>query len=95
MKVYEPIKCPECGQEFVPTRGQQKYCGKGCYTKEQRKRNREYMKKYNANQKAGKKKEKPKQKPNQELVDVAAEARKAGMSYGQYVSQQWIRGIMV
>jgi hypothetical protein len=37
------------------------------------------------------KKEKP--KPNQELVDMAARAKQAGMSYGQYVALCHAKGI--
>ena len=78
MKLYKRYcENPECGKAFMGTKTQ-RYC-----CPEHRKK-QEYLKK-DADVKP-----KPKQHKNKSLTEVAVEARKLGMTYGKYVSMQYI-----
>ena len=74
--------CDECGQEFERVNNNQRYCSAECKANMQKKRMAIYaetQKKRNAEKKI---KEKMNKMPA--LIDISAEARKAGMSYGKY-----------
>ena len=65
-------RCKICGKEFEPSCGAQKFCSTSC---------REISKRRETNAKA-------KKKPvTMSLAEVAVEARKHGMTYGEYVSR--------
>lgn len=72
----ETKECVVCGKSFMPTNSRQIYCSKECKTED-----------YKAYGPPAKKKKK---KPNNDLVDVAVKARKAGMTYGQYVAMEYL-----
>jgi hypothetical protein len=74
-EIDEMVKqCACCGRFFKPQRGDSKYCGdKFC----QKERNKDYLRRKNG------KVEKPKTKDP--LVEASIEARKLGLSYGQYI----------
>lgn len=74
-----------CGKEFVTTTANKLLCSKECQEESNRIANRIHYHKVKAERK--KKKEKIN---NKSVVDIAHEARKAGMSYGQYVSMREI-----
>jgi hypothetical protein len=66
-------KCPYCNKYFMTNSHQRIYCSDDCG-----KAMRAFMRK--------KSKPKPKKKTVNPLRDIAIEARKHGMSYGQYVA---------
>lgn len=70
--------CPICGKEFE---GNRKYCNKECSKKGYR------LKQITRTEKKRKLKQKSRTNDNR-LQTIAKEARKAGMSYGQYVALQ-------
>ena len=82
----EQRECQHCGKLFLPSGGHQKYCSKECCDKEakirddrnraqseQNKKIREYLKESNKRRKV--------------LVNINAEAKKEGLTYGQYVAR--------
>ena len=68
--------CDECGQEFERVNNNQRYCSAECKANMQKKRMAIYAEK----------KIKKKMNKMPALIDISAEARKAGMSYGKYVA---------
>lgn len=85
----EQRECKHCGKLFWPNSGHQKYCSKECCDKEakirddrnraqseQNKKIREYLKESNKRRKV--------------LVNINAEAKKEGLTYGQYVAKNYI-----
>ena len=67
-------KCKHCGKEFNSSKVNKLYCSDECKKKSRKNMSRKRKgRKY-----AG--------KPNAAVIDVAVKARKAGMSYGQYVA---------
>ena len=70
-------KCPVCGKVFKPS-GRQKYCNPKCTDIAQRNK----LKSLNVEGKSRALREKS-------LSEVAAEARKAGMTYGQYMAREY------
>lgn len=71
-------KCEFCGKEFRPRNGNQIFCSTVCRKKQ-----------YNAV--ALPQVPKPKKK-NEELVKINEEARKLGMTYGQYQAMRYVKG---
>ena len=76
--------CEICGKKYVATQHNAKYCGAECHTEGMRRRNRA-----NDREKTRQKiAEHIRKKDNQQaIIDIAVEAKKAGMSYGQYVAR--------
>ena len=74
MKVHTRL-CRQCGNEFQTTHNSKMYCSDGCYREAQNNRKRE---------------ERKKKQTNLSIVELSVEARKHGMSYGQYVA---LRGL--
>lgn len=81
--------CPICGVRFERRSQRQKYCGSAECTRE---RMRRYSRARWANDtpyenltKKPEKPKKPKIKKDMTIGEIAAEARKMGLSYGQYV----------
>jgi ribosomal protein L20 len=72
MKVHSRL-CRQCGNEFHTTHNSKMYCSDGCYRVAQNNLRRE--------------KNKKKKPTNLSLIDLTVEARKHGMSYGQYVAR--------
>lgn len=70
--------CPVCGKQFKPWK-RKVYCDKNCATIARLQRN--------------KKKQKVKQIPKAEcsISEVAAEAKRHGMSYGYFVGLMWLK----
>lgn len=82
MKAEERI-CAVCGNEFIATRANAKYCSEECLAEGLRMRTRR-----NEREKAERKREERKRRKESQkaIIDIAVEAKKAGMSYGQYVA---------
>ena len=88
---YEPVKktgvCPVCGKEFPRNRANHTYCSDEC--KRENERAREALKRSPERKPRGsseiekKAVVKKRQKP---IINLAVEARKRGLSYGQYVA---------
>lgn len=72
--------CPVCGKQFKPWK-RKVYCDKNCATIARLQRN--------------KKKQEVKQIPKAEcsISEVAAEAKRHGMSYGYFVGLMWLKKI--
>lgn len=92
MKVSKPkykLRCEYCGAIFKPNGGHQKYCSSECCknaTLEKQRANRdieECRRKASKNAKAVSKRRKI-------LVNINEEARKEGLTYGQYVARHGI-----
>lgn len=71
--------CAVCGNLYVATRTDSKTCGKAC----SKQWNKILTKR--ANEKVREQQKQEKQK-KMKLDDIAVEARKAGMTYGKYVT---------
>lgn len=67
--------CPVCGTKFIWKHRNKKYCSKACY----RKANREHV--------AKARKPVRKYQADLSLTDAAIEARKEGLSYGQWMQK--------
>lgn len=80
--------CAECGHEFVPTNGKQKYCDKQCANKHFNNMRGEY----NSN---GRYKAHMRHVMNQftksKAFDIEAEQRKVGSSYAEYQKQKTLQ----
>lgn len=77
-------KCEWCGQEYMPVNSRQKYCGTEC----QRKAQVATWKKKSQDLK-GVKQIKPKPvKKKSTLTEDAIEARRQGLTYGQYIARK-------
>ena len=79
------IKCRYCKEPFEPAARNQKYCGPECKEIAAK----EGAKRRYAAQKAQLKAEREatSRKPNQEILEIAAKAKKKRMSYGEYVNR--------
>lgn len=81
-------KCAICGREFMAKNGKSKYCGKSCRVEGNRIIAREHQRQYSKENKLPKVIEKrEKSKSRMTIPEIVAAARKAGMSYGQYVEK--------
>ena len=74
------INCAICGKLFVAKNGNAKYCSKKC--SDAGAMENYYKKKASKEQAAKKQRKKP-----LSITEIAVAARKAGMSYGQYVAK--------
>lgn len=70
--------CKYCGKEFKTNREKQKYCCTACRRQGQ-----------SAQKRAAKKEKDAKERMEQGLIKDAMEAKKRGMTYGQYKSWQY------
>ena len=77
------MKCKWCKKEFIPLRHTQTYCSVECRTISTRERDRERERKVREEKRMGKNKKSM-------LRELAIEARKAGMTYGQYVAMKGV-----
>ena len=71
-------KCKRCGKSFMPKNNKQTYCNPICrieYNKEKLIEERNELQKFRN------------RKTNNSIRNIAAEAKAAGMTYGQYVAQ--------
>lgn len=88
----ETRKCAVCSRRYIATRANKKYCSSECFDiGEKRAAKKRYSKQESKKAIAKKKKE----EQRQAIVNVAAEAKKHGLSYGQYVAkmeQEKIKG---
>lgn len=79
----ERIKCFYCGEPFIPKSTNGKYCCKECYKKATAKRivdaNKSVRSKAVQKNKGGKCK--------MTLTEMCAEAKRLGLSYGQYMAK--------
>ena len=105
-KSLEMKKCVVCGKEFMPIRGNQVVCCEDCRRERDRELQKQWQEnnKGNMNKKTAQempKKEKRKtEKPertepksnHEKIAEIAIEARKQGMSYGQYVALMHMKG---
>ena len=74
--------CTVCGKEFDAYTKNQKFCSPECKKESDRINNQWYRQK----QAEERKKRQEQIKRKKAVADIAAEARKAGMSYGKYVA---------
>lgn len=72
-------RCAYCGNCFVATHYNVKYCSLTCRDARNLRVQSESRKRPRG--------EAGREKPAKSLVDIAVEARKAGMTYGQYVAK--------
>lgn len=86
---FSPKKCKFCGKIFIPTSRSQRYCDETCRNNFNYAERKSVRSEYNKSIEAASEVDPyiPKDKPNEGLVNIAVEARKAGMSYGQYVAR--------
>lgn len=77
--------CKCCGKPFETIYIAAKYCGESCRVDSQRREKMERQRERRKMEKAEKEKTK-----SATIVSIDAEARKAGMSYGQYVAKMGI-----
>lgn len=82
--MFEVRKCTICGAKYTTTRPNAKYCGEECMEIGLKKRQIK-----NDALKAQRKAMELKLKSDRKnaIVNIAVEAKKAGMSYGQYVAK--------
>lgn len=78
---YKKI-CATCGKEFGTWSNNQRYCCEECKRYSRVKNVEAYKEK----QEKKKLKYEAEQKKKHAVIDIAVEARKAGMSYGKYVA---------
>lgn len=83
MSELRKLKCPICGTEFETNKHTRKYCSQECLKIVCRRRDDERRRKIREH-----KKELLLGKQNNGIVHMAVEARKAGLSYGQYVARE-------
>lgn len=69
-------RCTVCNKLYIATRGNAKYCSVACRTEGTYALKRAYTAE----------KPKPRRKKKQSVTEIAVAARKAGMTYGQYVA---------
>lgn len=74
--------CPVCGKQFKPWK-RQVYCDKNCAT----------IARLQRNKKKREVKQITKAKAECSISEVAAEAKRHGMSYGYFVGMMWIEKI--
>ena len=86
--MMEYKQCKECGKEFLPSRKGMIFCCGKCQRKSNKRVQKKKKKKELSETKNAPEKEVKKITSNSSLVEMAAKARKAGMSYGQYVALQ-------
>jgi len=89
-RMYEKV-CAYCGKTFEHNNTQTKYCGNECRAAVQREQNLRHRRKYLDRQATKPKaKRKPKIEKPKTLSEIAAAAREAGMTYGEYVAKYGI-----
>lgn len=76
--------CAICGKTFIAGKYNAKYCSVECQDEGRRNHDKKNRK---AGQERKKEERKSKKKRQKALVDIAVEAKKAGMTYGQYVAR--------
>jgi hypothetical protein len=82
-KKLESMECFWCGKKFTPTYHNVVCCSEECKKKRLNAQDKARREKFNSKNKAPEK-----QKTNHEkIAEIAIEARKQGMSYGQYVAK--------
>ncbi len=78
---HEQRKCKRCGKIYYPTSNRNLYCSRRCQ-QDQLVENARIERHRKANKKS-----------NQDLIaDVDREAKARGMTYGQYVALQYMKG---
>lgn len=82
----EVRKCRYCGTEFVAIRDNNYCCSPSCSSKYSRKSTYREIEEYDKEQFEKMRKKRP-MKPKQSITEIAVAARKAGMTYGQYVAK--------
>ena len=100
IKVFKNKNCKICGKEFVPVTTNQTYCCAECRMESKRIIAREKSKMINEERKIEVKKRNEEnerkrirsKKPRLSIGEISVLARKAGMTYGQYVAQMYRRG---
>lgn len=76
--------CERCGTPFETNRNAQRFCSVACRDVGKRERQAIYSKR--GEEKRREKKRMVMTKENKSLIELSAEARNAGMTYGQYVA---------
>lgn len=87
------VECEICGKIFLTNRSTNKTCGKDCYYIRQKKLKREqyYRSKEAKKNNEVSKSKKTKQKRIESLTEVQQKAQAAGMTYGKYMEQQFLK----
>ena len=83
MKEYKKV-CTICGKEFIAHNKATKMCSDACRSIREKQLGKIREEKHKKEAEKARKKKKKKKKGNP-LVDMAVQARKHGMTYGQYV----------
>lgn len=81
----EVRKCAVCGNYFVATRINAECCSDDCKHTRRLKLEKELRE-----QNKSEVRSKPRKRNKNSITDIAVEARKAGMTYGQYVAKMGI-----
>lgn len=76
--------CVICGKQFQYQKGKKVTCSIDCKME----RNRQYSRKYQEELKSNDTKDKAPTNQNTTLIDDVNEAKKLGLSYGQYMAQK-------
>lgn len=89
--VVEKIEamCEECGLIFEKKTNNQRYCCPECKKIGQRRKSRERQRAKYVKKGQAKKKKPP------SLAEINQSARAAGMTYGQYMAQEWGKQVKV
>ena len=86
-KEYGKGTCPVCGEEFVKETGNQAYCSARCRQLLQNRQKAEARAAERRERQAAKKAPRRKKPGGQSAASIVREARKEGLSYGQYVAK--------
>lgn len=79
IRMREFRRCTVCDKLYIATRANAKYCSATCREKGTTELKAIYRKQQSV--------DKPKRKKKQSVTEIAVAARKAGMTYGQYVAK--------
>lgn len=78
--------CEMCGKEFTAKSNSAKYCCNECRKEANRTRNLQI---YHEHKGGGRPKNPPKVRRKSRIDEINAKARAAGMTYGQYVAEEY------
>ena len=87
MQILKP--CENCGNPFVGKMRRAKYCCNACYREGKRKHERERS----AVKTAERAEKKAQEATKKQVWQLNAEARKLGMTYGQYQAMRYLENI--
>ena len=86
----ETRKCAVCSRRYITTRANKKYCSTKCADIGEKRAAKKNSTKQESKKIIAQKKREERRKA---IIDIAAEARKHGMSYGQYVAKMELENV--